>query len=102
MIPARGVAREILRNNPDVVMWIAGIFIPAAVFEVWAPDGKMLSHGFARAAKSHPILTYGLLVLTVWHLLDGAFPGLMPERIDIYRGFGIIHPRKLIGKNRDA
>lgn len=78
-----------LRTNPDVTAWLL-ILAGSLAHECIAAsvlDDKMLSHGFARAAKRSPVLTHGLLVMTVLHLL-----GVVPTRLDAYQGFGIMHP----------
>lgn len=98
----------LIRSNPALTMWCvilgaAAGYEYAMILRGLSSDvetGQMLSHLYARSAKHHPVVTHGLLALTVLHLLDGSFPGLLPERCDMYRGFGIIHPATLIRRNR--
>lgn len=50
-----------------------------AAYEVWAPDGELLSEAVDRGLEKHPLLIHAAIAVTALHLLNR-----VPEWCDPY------------------
>jgi len=65
-------------TEPSTKAW-AGILSCAALYEVLAPEGQLLSEGVDRAIEKHKLLTLGAIAVTAGHLAN-----VIPEKLDPY------------------